>query len=83
MEQETPAPALKVPGQTETEPAEEETETERWDRYTPPPMAYFLMMEAPGGDWLQDVELTRAEFVALKAELARMRGFPPEEPETE
>ena len=41
-----------------------------------PKFEYCLQMEGPGGEHLDAIyDLTRAEYIALKAELARMRGL--------
>lgn len=73
----------------ETEPAQApsvapgQTEIPDWVTETPEEMTYFLEMENPSGNWLQEIPLSRAEYVTLKAHLARMRGLPPAAPETE
>ncbi|MCU1338908.1 MAG: hypothetical protein JWO19_4489 [Bryobacterales bacterium] len=47
-----------------------------WTKYTPDPHGYALIMTAPNQHCeTQDVELTREEFIALKAHLAKMRGI--------
>jgi hypothetical protein len=41
-----------------------------------PRIEYCLQMEGPGGDHLEAIyDLSRAEYEALKATLARMRGL--------
>ena len=62
-----------------------------WAIETPEPSApdtiwppYTLMIQHPEGEQIQRVEMTRDEFLKLKATLAKMRGFeiPETEPET-
>jgi hypothetical protein len=48
-----------------------------WIYETPEPMRYSMAMEEPGGDHLQDVDITREEYAALKIRVAEMRGLVP------
>jgi hypothetical protein len=51
------------------------TELPAWTTETPV-IEYCLQMEGPGGDHLEAVyDLTREEYIALKAFLARRRGL--------
>jgi hypothetical protein len=47
---------------------------ESWVTTTPPDHSYSLDMYANGDVSVQDIELTRAEFIALKEHLAQMRN---------
>jgi hypothetical protein len=50
--------------------------TPRWVTHTPDPMGYGLFMTTPNAHTEgQDIELSREEFLALKAELAKIRGY--------
>ena len=64
-------PENEITNDTETDTA--------WVTKTPSEMVYRLMMEnRHEGEWLQDVALTRAEYIELKTHLAKMRGLLPE-----
>ena len=41
---------------------------------TPDDMHYIMSMDANVGEYLQEVDLTREEYIALKAHLAKLRG---------
>ncbi len=48
----------------------------RWVTHTPDPVGYCLFMTTPNIHTEgQDIELSREEFLALKATLAKMRGY--------
>lgn len=52
------------------------TQLPEWVTRTPDPMGYGLFMTTPNTHTEgQDIELSREEFVALKKELAKMRGY--------
>jgi len=63
--------------------AETETDRPRWVDYTPEEPDYLLTMTEPEGGDAQMIHLTREEFILLKEDLGRSRGFEPEAPETE
>lgn len=46
-----------------------------WALKTFPENSYDLTMFDAGGDSIEEVELTRAEYIALKRHLAAMRGY--------
>lgn len=46
-----------------------------WALQTPPENSYDLTMFDSGGDSIEEVELSRAEYIALKRHLAVMRGY--------
>ena len=54
-----------------------------WIDTTPAELAYLLLMEEDEGDCerLQEVSLSRGEFITLKQHLARLRGYKVEEAE--
>lgn len=54
-------------------------ETPEWFETTPDETNYCLLMTEGGGGNLQEIDLDRDEFIALKAELARNRGIASEE----
>jgi hypothetical protein len=73
---ETPASQSAIPDWLDETPGPPEPE-ECW-----PP--YVLMVQEHEGEHLQTIEMTRAEFIALKKHLAVMRGLPvPEDDEPE
>ena len=37
----------------------------------------FILIADRGGEWIQDIDLTRAEFIEVKRHLAEMRGLTP------
>jgi hypothetical protein len=78
-------PAAIPPPETATTPARHRAEPvtaqageeANWLEYTPEECEYTLLMEDADqqGQHLQEVNLTRAEFIALKAHLAELRGL--------
>lgn len=59
-------------------------ESPEWIEETPEETSYNLTMFDEGGAPVQDIELTRDEYIKLKRVLARVRGFDvPEEDEDE
>ena len=47
-----------------------------WVTETPREMEYYLAMIPPdGSQWEQEIEISRAEFIELKAHLAKLRGY--------
>jgi hypothetical protein len=70
---------MKTPKQNETTPAA----TANWVNETPPDHCYSLDMYENSDHSIDSVEMTRAEYIALKQHLATMRGLypaPPAEP---
>jgi hypothetical protein len=56
--------------------AKPSTNLPAWATKTEDEIAYCLQMEDSGGEHLEAIyDLTRAEYIALKAHLARMRGL--------
>lgn len=53
---------------------DEKDDRPEWVDETPEDMVYFLAM-SNNGEHLQDIDLTRAEYVALKRYLAEHLGF--------
>lgn len=51
------------------------TEKPDWVEETPYETSYNLIMMGEDGGHLQDIELTRTEFIALKGHLAELRGL--------
>ena len=64
--------AASTQAQTPAIPPEEDWVSETPDQC----FGYWLVME-DNSDWIQDIELTRAEFIALKQRLAELRGYVP------
>lgn len=52
-----------------------ENETPDWVSKMPNETKYWLTMDHGEGENVQEVELSRAEFIALKAHLAKLRGY--------
>jgi hypothetical protein len=46
-----------------------------WVTETPELYSGYALTMEDESTWLQDVPLTRAEYIALKAHLAKMRGY--------
>lgn len=46
-----------------------------WLTHTPDETIYSLTMFDGGGTAVQDIEITRDEYLALKAHLANLRGY--------
>lgn len=57
-----------------------ETETPDWARRTPGECSYDLAMHEGGGESVENIDLTRVEYTALKRHLAKLRGFRLESP---
>jgi len=51
------------------------TEIPEWVDKTPDPPEYDLVMWDAGGSSEENIEVTREEYIALKAHLAGMRGY--------
>ena len=49
-----------------------------WLEYTPLETVYCLHQEDPGGAVVQEIVLTRAEYLSLKLHLGKLRGHPAE-----
>ena len=49
-----------------------------WLEYTPPETGWALQQEDPGGAVVQEIVLTRAEYLSLKLHLGELRGHPAE-----
>ena len=45
-----------------------------WLEYTPPETVWALQQEDPGGQVVQEIVLTRAEYLSLKLHLGKLRG---------
>lgn len=52
-----------------------EIEIPAWVNDTPPDHSYSLTMFQNSDSSIQDIELTREEYIALKEHLAAMRGY--------
>ena len=54
-------------------------ELPEWVKETPEPMEpwppFSMISQEMEGEFLQDIELTREEYIALKAHLAKLRGY--------
>jgi hypothetical protein len=66
---------LEVLQTAETPAAEAVSQVPDWIYETPEPMSYSIAMTEPGGDHLQDIDITRDEYAALKIRVAEMRGL--------
>jgi hypothetical protein len=67
-------------------PAVQAAEVPEWINETPDAPTYRLVMTdwaSPMNDDVQEIELTRAEFIALKERLAKLRGYAETEDDSE
>jgi hypothetical protein len=58
-------------------------ETPDWVTDTPPDHSYSIDMYENSDATIQNIEITRTEFLALKEHLARMRGYEVQKPVAE
>jgi hypothetical protein len=49
-------------------------EMPKWLEHTPAETLYVLQQEDPGGEVVQEIPLTRAEYLSLKLHLGKLRG---------
>lgn len=56
-------------------PNEVDIEREDWIQETPRECEYNLIMFSQDGAGIQEIYMTRDEFIALKARLAELRGY--------
>lgn len=61
-----------------TDQADEATKLPDWVNHTPNDHSYSLLMIENDEAGIQTVDLSRAEFIALKSHVASMRGYMPE-----
>jgi hypothetical protein len=71
----TRAEKLAVLQTAEPPAAEAVSRVPDWIYETPEPMSYSIAMTEPGGNHLQDVDITCEEYAALKIRVAEMRGL--------
>lgn len=68
------AAGAAVAAAEQPKPADPETDRPKWIG-TPYPTYYMFGMWAGGGDPMQQLDINREEYIALKRELARVRGM--------
>jgi hypothetical protein len=67
--------ATEVPEPVTSSQNRPEIEIPDWVENTPDDTVYELIMWNPEGDSAQQLEMSREEYIALKAHLAAMRGY--------
>jgi hypothetical protein len=61
--------------ETAVVPVNAAADVEEWLVSTPDEPKYYLQMDDDGGTVVQDVDLTREEYIRLKSFLASLRGL--------